>query len=56
MRIYQIKITMPDGSKGTYTGLFADGFAAIEQVMADFPEAKRISAISIPNKGAHHAK
>ena len=29
MAIYRIKITMPDGSKGRYTGLFADGFEAI---------------------------
>jgi hypothetical protein len=45
MRTYLIKITMPDGSRSEYKGVFSDGFAAVMQVMADFPMAKRISAV-----------
>jgi hypothetical protein len=47
MAIYRIKITMGDGSKGRYTGLFADGFEAIVQTLADFPDARGIAAIFI---------
>ena len=45
MAIYRIKITMGDGSKGRYTGLFADGFEAVLQTLADFPEARRVAAM-----------
>lgn len=47
MAIYRIKITMPDGSRGRYTGLFEDGFAAVLHTLADFPEARGIAAIFI---------
>ena len=52
MAIYRIKITMPDGSKGCYTGLFADGFEAIAQTLADFPEARSVSALFIRRAAA----
>ena len=51
MNLYRIKITMPDGSKGTYHGLFSHGCEAVVQVHADFPEAKRI-AVFFVMKGA----
>lgn len=47
MAIYRIKITMPDGSRGRHTALFADGFEAVLQTLADFPDARRVSAIFI---------
>ena len=52
MAIYRIKITMPDGSRGRYTGLFADGFEAVLQTLADFPDARGISAVLIKKGGA----
>lgn len=47
MSIFRITIRMPDGSLGRCQGLFKDGFEAIHQVRADFPEAKSVSAIFI---------
>ena len=47
MSIYRIKITMPDGSRGRFTGLFADGFEAVLQVLADFPDARTVAAICL---------
>lgn len=44
MRIYRVGIAMPDGSKGKFTGLFADGFEAVLQVLADYPDARAVSA------------
>ncbi|WOI47716.1 hypothetical protein [Acidovorax sp. BLS4] len=47
MAIYRIHIVMPDGSRGRSTGIFADGFEAVLQTLADFPDAKRVSAMFI---------
>lgn len=47
MSIYRIKITMCDGSKGRYTGIFADGFEAVLQTLADFPDARSVAAMCI---------
>lgn len=44
MRRYEIVITMPDGSQGRHSGIYADGFAAAIAAMEAFPEARRISA------------
>lgn len=52
MAIYRIKITMQGGSRGRYTGLFADGFEAVLQTMADFPEARSVTAMFIRRVGA----
>ena len=52
MAIYRIKITMPDGSKGRCTGIFADGFEAVLQTLADFPEARSVAAMFIRRAGA----
>ncbi|HRL98081.1 MAG TPA: hypothetical protein PLE22_01405 [Acidovorax sp.] len=52
MAIYRIKITMRDGSKGRYTGLFADGVEAVLQTLADYPEACGISAICLKRGAA----
>ena len=47
MAIYRITITMPDGSRGRYTGLFQDGFEAVAQTLADFPEARSVAAMFV---------
>jgi hypothetical protein len=47
MKTYLINITMPDGSQGKAYGIFSSSFAAVIQIMDDFPEAKRISARSL---------
>ena len=52
MAIYRIKITMADGSRGRYTGIFADGIEAIVQTLADFPEARSVSALFIRRAAA----
>jgi len=52
MAIYRIRITMADGSHGSYTGLFADGFEAILQTLADYPQARSVSAIFIKRSAA----
>ena len=52
MAIYRIRITMADGSHGRYTGLFADGFEAILQTLADYPQARSVSAIFIKRSAA----
>lgn len=52
MAIYRIKITMGDGSKGRYTGIFADGFEAIVQTLADFPDARSVAAMFIKRAAA----
>ena len=44
MHIYLIKYALPDGSGGTYRGLFHDAFEAIIQALADFPDAQYLSA------------
>ncbi|WP_293222259.1 hypothetical protein [Ottowia sp.] len=52
MHIYRIRITMADGSRGRYTGLFADSFEAVLQTLADFPDAASISAICLRRRPA----
>lgn len=52
MNVYRIKITMPDGSKGTFQGLFSHGCEAASQVIADFPDAKRIAVFFVMKGGA----
>ncbi len=52
MNIFRITIRMPDGSRGKCYGLFKDGFEAVQQVRADFPEAKSVSAIFVMKGGA----
>lgn len=47
LAIYRIKIRMPDGSRGRFTGLFADGFEAVLQTLADFPDARSVAAMFI---------
>jgi hypothetical protein len=52
MAMYRINITLPDGRKDSYTALFVDGFEAIEQTLADFPEARCVAAIFIRKAAA----
>jgi hypothetical protein len=47
MRRYLISITMPDGSRGEHSGLYADGFEAVITTLENFPDAKRISAMRV---------
>ncbi len=48
MNTYRIRIRMPDGSQGNCLGLFSDAFAAILQILEDFPDAKSITARRVP--------
>lgn len=52
MNIYRIKITFRDGRCGRCHGIFSDGFEAVMQVIADYPEAKSVSAIFVAKGGA----
>ena len=52
MNVYRIKITMPDGSRGTFNGLFSHGCEAACHALADFPEAKRIAVFFVMKGGA----
>lgn len=45
---YLVQITMPDGSQGRHSGLYADGFDAVLCALENFPDAKRISARRLP--------
>lgn len=45
MTVYRIRITMTDGAKFRYTGLFAGGIDAVLQALQDFPQARSVSAI-----------
>ncbi|QNK69218.1 hypothetical protein [Variovorax sp. PAMC26660] len=47
MKRYLISITMPDGSRGRHSGLYADGFDAVITALDNFPDAKRISAMRV---------
>lgn len=52
MNIFKITIRMPDGSRGKCYGIFKDGFEAVYQMRADFPEARSVSAIFVMKGGA----
>lgn len=47
MNIYRIKITLAGGRRQEHTGIYADGFEAVLQTLADWPEARGISATCI---------
>lgn len=44
MRAFRISFALPDGTRLRYLGLFLDGFEAILQTLADYPNAKNITA------------
>lgn len=44
MAIYRITIILPNGKRARHLGIFADGFEAIVQTLADYPDASRVSA------------
>lgn len=52
MAVYRIQITMPDGSRSRYTGLYADGAEAVLQTLADFPGARAVSAMFVFRRSA----
>lgn len=47
MAIYRIHITLADRTRCRYTGLFADGFEAVLQNLADFPGARSVAALFV---------
>lgn len=47
MAIFRIHITLASGQSWRYTGLFADGFEATEQALADFPGARRVAVLFV---------
>lgn len=52
MNIYRIRISLPGGSQQCHTGLFADGFEAVLQTLADWPDACAVSATCIRRAAA----
>lgn len=44
MHTFDVRITLPDGSRGHHCGRYASGSAAVLFALAWFPDAKRISA------------
>ncbi len=47
MAIYRVHITLADGRRGRYTGLFVDGVEAVVQALADFPGARSVAALFV---------
>jgi len=47
MKRYLVSIVHQDGSCGSHSGLYADGFAAVITALEFFPDAKRISAMRV---------
>lgn len=47
MAIFRIHLTLADGQRADYTGLFAGSQEAIDQTLADFPGARAVSAMFI---------
>lgn len=52
MHIYRICISLPGGRRQCHTGLFADGFEAVLQSLADWPEARAVSATCVRRAAA----
>ena len=52
MAVYRVQITLRDGSRSRYTGLYANGCEAVMQSMADFPDARAVSAMFIFRRSA----
>lgn len=47
MRVFRIRVTFASGLPLLFTGLFADGFEARDQVHADYPEALSVTAMRV---------
>lgn len=47
MKRYLVSIVHQDGSCGSHSGLYVDGFAAVITALEFFPDAKRISAMRV---------
>ncbi len=41
---FRVRVYMPDGSRGTFVGIFRHSMEAVLQALSDFPEARCISA------------
>ena len=44
-RRFRVRVVMPDGSQGRFTGTFVSGFDAVSRTHSNFPDAKRVSAL-----------
>ena len=51
MNIFRIKVYLASG-RHAFTGLFASACEAVEQTRADWPEARRVTAICVRRGGA----
>ncbi len=47
MAIYRIKITLANGARCKHTSAFPDGGEAMQQTLADYPQARAVSAMFI---------
>lgn len=47
MHIYRIKLRLAEGGRVSYLGLFVDGCEAVLQALADWPDARAVSAICL---------
>lgn len=45
LRMFRVRIVMPDGSWRHLIDHFINGFEAIERTQSHFPDAKRVSAL-----------
>jgi hypothetical protein len=48
---FHVRVYMPDGSRGTFVGIFRHSMEAVLQALADFPEARCISARRLQGRG-----
>lgn len=47
MNIYRIKITLADGCRVAFTALFASSTEAVQHMLADYPDARAVSALLV---------
>ena len=52
MAIYRIHLTLADGQRADYTALFASSEEAVDQTIADFPDARAVSVLFICRRSA----
>lgn len=45
--MFRIRYTLPSGQRLAYTGLYAHGCEAVQQTLADHPDARSVSALFI---------
>lgn len=47
MNLFRIKVSLPGLPRFAFTGIFKDGFEAVFQAQAEYPEATGISVMHI---------